>query len=163
VTTLTEEQLAVWKQFQWANALIMTRFRRDLARVGMKVEEFDVLVHLAWAPSQTLRLQELTASMVVSSAFTRSGITRLLDRMHRDGLVRRTLSKQDRRRFDVSLTAKGRRTFEQAWPDHAAGIQRYFVEGLGQGDLGELGRILPHLIQANEAEPADDGEEFGDA
>ena len=76
----------MWKQLQWATALIMNRFRRDLAAAGLSLEQFDVLVHLAWAPSGTLPLHELTASMVVADALSRSGITRLLDRMERDGL-----------------------------------------------------------------------------
>ena len=148
----TDAQLAVWKQLQWANALIMARFKSDLARSGLSVEEFDVLVHLAWAPSETLTLRELTATMVVSSALTRSGLTRLLDRMDRDRLVRRTLSKQDRRRFDVSLTAKGRRRFAQVWPEHADGIRRYFVDPLATEDLDDLDRILSLLIRTNEVE-----------
>lgn len=130
----------------------MARFKSDLARSGLSVEEFDVLVHLAWAPSETLTLRELTATMVVSSALTRSGLTRLLDRMDRDRLVRRTLSKQDRRRFDVSLTAKGRRRFAQVWPEHADGIRRYFVDPLAMEDLDDLDRILSVLIRTNEVE-----------
>lgn len=95
-------------------------------------------------------MASLTASMLVADALSRSGLTRLLDRMERDGLVRRTVSTQDRRRFDVSLTAEGRRGFEQIWPEHADGIGHYFVEPLAPRDLGELGRILGALIQANE-------------
>ena len=114
--TLTEDQLAVWKQLQWATALIMNRVRRDLAGAGLSLEQFDVLVHLAWAPSGTLPLHELTASMVVADALSRSGITRLLDRMEHDGLITRTVSTTDRRRFDVSLTPPGRLRFDQAWP-----------------------------------------------
>jgi DNA-binding MarR family transcriptional regulator len=72
--------------------------------------------------------------------------------MEGDGLVRRTISKHDRRRFDVSLTPKGRRRFGQVWPGHADGIGRYFVEPLAQHDIDELGRILADLIQANESE-----------
>ena len=106
--TLTDDQLAAWKQLQWATALITSRFRRDLAAAGLSLEQFDVLVHLAWAPSGTLPLHELTASMVVADALSRSGITRLLDRMERDGLITRTVSTTDRRRFDVSLRAIGR-------------------------------------------------------
>ena len=111
--TLTEDQLAAWKQLQWATALITGRFRRDLAAAGLSLEQFDVLVHLAWAPSGTLPLHQLTASMVVADALSRSGITRLLDRMERDGLITRTVSTTDRRRFDVSLTPPGRQRFEQ--------------------------------------------------
>ena len=152
--TLTEDQLAAWKQLQWATALIMARFRRDLAGSRLSLEEFDVLVHLAWAPSGTLALHELTASMVVADALSRSGITRLLDRMERDGLIRRTVSPRDRRRFDVSLTPPGRRRFEQVWPAHADGIGRYFAQPLERRDIAELGRILGRLIQANEDLPA---------
>ncbi len=92
---LTDDQLAAWKQLQWATALITSQFRRDLAAAGLSLEQFDVLVHLAWAPSGTLPLHELTASMVVADALSRSGITRLLDRMERDGLITRTVSTTD--------------------------------------------------------------------
>jgi DNA-binding MarR family transcriptional regulator len=153
VPTLTDDQLAVWKQLQWATALIMGRFRRDLAGSGLSLEEFDVLIHLAQAPSGTLPLHELTASMLVADALSRSGLTRLLDRMERDGLVRRTVSTHDRRRFDVWITPDGRRRFDHIWPEHADGIGRYFVQPLAQRDLDELGRILDTLIQANEDQP----------
>ena len=146
----TDDQLAAWKQLQWATALITARFRRDLAGSGLSLEEFDVLIHLAPAPSGTLPLHQLTASMVVADALSRSGITRLLDRMERDGLIRRTTSTRDRRRFDVTLTPDGQRRFEHVWPGHADGIARYFVKPLTQHDISELGRILGDLIQANQ-------------
>jgi DNA-binding MarR family transcriptional regulator len=87
--------------------------------------------------------------MVVADALSRSGITRLLDRMERDGLITRTVSTTDRRRFDVSLTPAGRRRFDQVWPGHAEGIGRYFVQPLPPGDIAELARILDGLIRAN--------------
>ena len=150
MSTLTDDQLAVWKQLQWATALITGRFRHDLAGSGLSLEEFDVLIHLAAVPSGTLPLHELTASMLVADSLSRSGLTRLLDRMERAGLVNRTVSTHDRRRFDVSLTPDGRRRFERVWPGHADGIGRYFAEPLAAGDIEELGRILATLIQANE-------------
>src|SRR5215469_18131165 len=125
--TPTEDQLTAWKRLQWAAALITSRFRRDLAGAGLSLEQFDVLVHLAWAPSGTLPLHELTASMVVADALSRSGLTRLLDRMERDGLITRTVSTTDRRRFDVSRTPHGPQQFEQIWPAHADGISRSFA------------------------------------
>ena len=147
----SSNQLAVWRQLQWATALIMGRFRRDLADVGLAIEEFDVLVHLAWAPQAALPLQELAASMVLGDALSRSGLTRMLDRMENDGLIRRKLNRHDRRRFDVALTRKGRQRFEQVWPGHEEGIGRYFVGPLTQPDIDELGRILAKLIKTNEA------------
>ena len=148
--TLTDDQLAAWKQLQWATALITSRFRRDLAAAGLSLEQFDMLVHLAWAPSGTLPLHELTASMVIADALSRSGITRLLDRMERDHLITRTVSTTDRRRFDVSLTPPGRQRFDQAWPAHADGIGRYFAQPLAPRDIADLARILDSLIQANQ-------------
>jgi DNA-binding MarR family transcriptional regulator len=157
MTKPSSNQLAVWRQLQWATALIMGRFRRDLADVGLPIEEFDVLVHLAWAPQGALPLQELAASMVLGDALSRSGLTRMLDRMENDGLIRRKVSKHDRRRFDVTLTRKGRQRFEKVWPGHEEGIGRYFVDPLAQPDIEELGRILAKLIQSNETaiKPAD--------
>jgi DNA-binding MarR family transcriptional regulator len=151
VTKPTADQLAAWRQLQWANALIMSRFRRDLAEFDLTIEEFDVLVHLAWASGGDLPLRELTASMVLGVALSRSGLTRLLDRMENDGLIRRELNRTDRRRFDVVLTLKGRARFEQVWPPHEQGIQNYFVDPLAKRDLDALSRALSKLIQVNEA------------
>jgi DNA-binding MarR family transcriptional regulator len=156
VSKPTEEQLAVWRRLQWANALIMSRFRHDLAEFGLTVEEFDVLVHLAWAPGGALPLQELAASMVLGDAISRSGLTRMLDRMANDGLIRRELNGTDRRRFDVSLTRKGRARFDKVWPPHEDGIGRYFVEPLAPAQIDQLGRILGNLIESNEAAIEDD-------
>ncbi len=145
-----QDQIAAWKQLQWATALITSRFRRDLAGAGLSLEQFDVLVHLAWAPSAALPLHELTASMVVADALSRTGITRLLDRMERDGLITRTVSTTDRRRFDVSLTPRGHQRFAQIWPAHADGISRYFAQPLTARDISDLARILDRLIEANQ-------------
>jgi DNA-binding MarR family transcriptional regulator len=128
----------------------MGRFRRDLADHRLTLEEFDVLVHLAWAPKATLPLQELTASMVLGDALSRSGLTRILDRMEKAGLLRRKLNSQDRRRFDVSLSSKGREKFENVWPGHEEGIGRYFVDPLTDADIEQLSRVLAKLIEANE-------------
>jgi DNA-binding MarR family transcriptional regulator len=150
VTKLTSEQLAVWRQLQWANALIMNRFRRDLAEFDLSIEEFDVLVHLAWVPDGRLPLQELTASMLLGNALSRSGLTRMLDRMEHERLIRRDLNPNDRRRFDVALTRQGRARFELVWPPHEEGIQHYFVDPLTQRDLDALRRVLAKLIHLNE-------------
>ena len=151
VSKPTESQAAVWRQLQWATALIMGRFRRDLALEGLTIEEFDVLVHLAWAPTDTLPLQELTASMVLGDVLSRSGLTRLLDRMEQAGLIRRELNTSDRRRFDVTLSPTGRQRFDGIWPGHEDGIGRYFVDPLSPRDIDQLGAILGRLIRANEA------------
>jgi DNA-binding MarR family transcriptional regulator len=147
---IDDHRLAAWRNLQWATSLIMSRFARDLARQDLTLEEFDVLVHLAWSSSGILPLRELVNSMVLAYQLSRSGLTRLLDRMERDGFVERTLSREDRRRFDVAITGHGREVFDRVWPDHLAGLQRYFSEPLTDPDVGELRRVLGKLIRANE-------------
>lgn len=127
----------------------MNRFAHDLAEQDLTLEEFDVLVHLAWAPDGVLPLRTLVASMVTGYQLSRSGLTRLLDRMERDGLVERTLSRADRRQFDVAISALGRDVFDRVWPGHLQGIQRYFSEPLTDPDVTVMRRVLAKLIGAN--------------
>jgi DNA-binding MarR family transcriptional regulator len=128
----------------------MGRFAEDLADQGLTIEEFDVLVHLAWAPDGVLPLRSLVASMVSGYQLSRSGLTRLLDRMERDGMVGRSLSREDRRQFDVTITPKGRQVFDGVWPEHLKGIERYFSQPLDDDDVTALDQVLGKLIRANE-------------
>lgn len=128
----------------------MSRFAHDLADDDLTLEEFDVLVHLAWARDGVLPLRALVASMVSGYQLSRSGLTRLLDRMERDGLIERTLSSEDRRQFDVAVTDQGREVFDRVWPGHLQGIQRSFSEPLSDDDVTVLKRVLGKLIRANE-------------
>jgi DNA-binding MarR family transcriptional regulator len=128
----------------------MSRFAYDLADEDLTLAEFDVLVHLAWARDGVLPLRALVASMVSGYQLSRSGLTRLLDRMERDGLIERTLSSEDRRQFDVAVTDQGREVFDRVWPGHLQGIQRSFSEPLTDHDVTVLKRVLGKLIRANE-------------
>jgi DNA-binding MarR family transcriptional regulator len=146
-----DDRLATWRELQWATSLIMSRFAHDLAGEDLTLEEFDVLVHLAWARDGVLPLRALVASMVTGYQLSRSGLTRLLDRMERDGLVERTLSRTDRRQFDVAISALGREVFDRVWPGHLEGIRRFFSEPLTDHDVAVLKRVLAKLIKTNEA------------
>lgn len=128
----------------------MSRFAHDLADQDVTLGEFDVLVHLAWARDGVLPLRHLVASMVTGYQLSRSGLTRLLDRMERDGLVERSLSREDRRQFDVAITHQGRVAFDRVWPGHMEGLRRYFSEPLTDRDVMVLKRVLAKLIHANE-------------
>jgi DNA-binding MarR family transcriptional regulator len=128
----------------------MGRFGQDLAEQDLTLEEFDVLVHLAWALDGVLPLRQLVASMVMGYRLSRSGLTRVLDRMERDGLIERSLSREDRRQFDVAITDPGRAVFDRVWAGHLEGLQRYFSEPLTDDDVRVLKRVLAKLINANE-------------
>ena len=63
--------------------------------------------------------------------------------MERDGLVERSLSRDDRRQFDVAITDQGREVFDRVWPGHLQGIQRSFSESLTDHDVTVLSGSLP--------------------
>lgn len=132
----------------------MGRFARDLADEDLTLEEFDVLVHLAWARDGVLPLRVLVDSMVSGYQLSRSGLTRLLDRMERDGLIGRSLSREDRRQFDVTISDQGRAVFDRVWPGHMQGIRRYFAAPLTDHDVVVLRRVLAKVIRTN-SEPTE--------
>ena len=147
---LRPDDMAAWRAFQWANTVITGRLAQDLNEGGLSLAEFDVLIHLYEADHGSLSLQEVAETMVTGGLLSRSGVTRLLDRMERDGLVRRDLNRSDRRRFDVHLTDKGRTVFEQVWPGHQRGIADRFVGPMTSDEIAGLHKTLTKLIEANE-------------
>ena len=109
------------------------------------------MVHLAWARGGVLPLRALVASLVSGYQLSRSGLTRLLDRMELGGLVERSLSRKDRRQFDVTITDQRQRGLRPACgPATSEGIQRYFSAPLTDHDVTALKRVLAKLIHANE-------------
>src|SRR4029079_19422359 len=80
---ITQERLAVWREFLEAHALVVGALEAELdAERDLPLAWYDVLVSLAEAPGRRLRMQDLAARVL----FSRSGLTRLLDRMVTAGL-----------------------------------------------------------------------------
>lgn len=151
-------ELATWRAFQWAHTLITNRIRTDLKAHRMTIEEFDVLIHLYRATDGTLGLRDLHQSLVLGTALTRSGLTRLLDRLDKSGLVSRTLDSGDRRRFQITITDDGRARFEAVWPGLERRIHGYFLEPLRDFPMAQLDDALERLIVANSSGAIDTGE-----
>lgn len=142
-------ELATWRAFQWANSLITKRIGAHLRAFGLTLEEFDVLIQLYRADRGTLPLRALHDSLLFGGTLTRSGLTRLLDRFERDGVVSRTLDQSDRRRFHVTLTKAGVKQFEAVWPEVEQVIHACFVEPLEGYPTAPLDGALTLLIEAN--------------
>jgi DNA-binding MarR family transcriptional regulator len=69
---------------------------------------------------------------------SRSGLTRLIDRLVKAGLVEREICESDRRGFNASLTDEGRRRFDAARPTHLRGVREHFLSRLNGEDLDNL-------------------------
>jgi DNA-binding MarR family transcriptional regulator len=99
---------------------------------------YDVLIELAEAPEQRLRMHELAHNVVLS----RSGLTRLVDRLEAAGYLRRQPDPQDRRGSFAVLTDAGRMALRQAWPVYAQGIEAYFAQHLTAADAATLTEVF---------------------
>jgi DNA-binding MarR family transcriptional regulator len=139
---LTPAHMAVWVRFLKAHSAITRELERDLAeRHGLTLSDFDVLVQLRDGGPRGLRPVELARRVLL----TRSGITRLLQGLEREGLVERVECEEDRRGSYVALTEAGRATLRSASRTHHAGIAELFARPLAGEDLAALGAVLERL------------------
>jgi DNA-binding MarR family transcriptional regulator len=146
---LDESGLAAWEAFILAHAAVMGRIDRDVSRQDVvSLTWYDVLVALANAPQQRLRLNELAERVVMS----RSGLTRLIDRIEEAGLIRREPAPGDRRGAYAVLTREGAEAQRAAWPSYAAGIDRHFSRYLNEDEksilVQALGRVYREALGA---------------
>src|SRR5712691_660065 len=137
---LEQSRLIAWRSFLTAHAALINQIERELAEAGVvPLSWYDVLFALYEAPGQRLRMNELASAIVLS----RSGLTRLVDRLETEGLLARERSVSDRRGAFAVLTEKGIEAMRKAWPTYAHGIDEHFARYLSD----EEARILTEVFQ----------------
>jgi DNA-binding MarR family transcriptional regulator len=131
-TRIPKESLAAWRHFLKAHAAVVSSIERDLDERGLvPLVWYDVLIAIAEAPNRRLRLRDVARELVL----TRSGATRLVDKLEAAGLVRRERSEDDRRGAVAVLTAEGGCALSAAWPVYAAGIRERFADMLSPSEI----------------------------
>jgi len=130
----------------------MLRVHSDMTRVldaeltlrhGLPLTSYEVLLFLADSPDGRMRMSELADSVLLS----RSGLTRLVDRLERDGLLEREQCEEDARGYFAAITDRGRTLFTEARRTHLAGVRERFLSRFSRDDLqtlGELWEKVPH-------------------
>ncbi len=132
-----------WGALLMAHARATERVgRRVEAEGGLPLDWYDVLLVLEHAPEGRLRMGELAEHVTLS----RSGLTRLIDRMEAAGLVQRHLCPSDRRAFETSLTSKGREARAQSWPIYAHAIAEGFGSRYSEEEAQHLAELLARQI-----------------
>jgi DNA-binding MarR family transcriptional regulator len=138
-TELKPDEERAWKAFLDAQASLMRRLEAELvAREGMTLAEFDVLIQLRLASDGRLRMTELSDRVRLSP----SGLTRLVDRLVRAGLVKRGRCATDRRGTWAILTAAGIARVRQARPVHLRGVREHFSGQLSPAQLAAVAEAL---------------------
>jgi DNA-binding MarR family transcriptional regulator len=134
---LGPRELAAWRGMLATHSRVIAALDEDLEREhGLPLGSYEVLLHLAEAPDRSLRMGALADGLLLS----RSGLTRLVDRLAARGLVERHSCPDDRRGTFARLTPAGLELFERARPTHLRGVRERFLSHLDGEDLDNLAR-----------------------
>jgi DNA-binding MarR family transcriptional regulator len=140
---LSGVELSAWRTFLRAHATITRRLEAELvAEHELPLPSYDVLVQLSEAPERRLRMTELADRVLLS----RSGLTRLADRLERDGLISRQACPSDARGTLAVLTDAGLARLQAAWPTHRRGVAEHVTGRLSKEEVSELNRLLGKLV-----------------
>ncbi len=139
----SREELAVWRKFLRVQSQTLPRLEADLlAEQDLALASYDVLVQLVEAPEHRLRMTDLADRVLLS----RSGLTRLVDRLVREGLVVREACASDARGMFAVLSEAGYDRLRRASVTHLRGISTHVVDRLTPQELERLGQILDRLL-----------------
>ena len=145
-TPPSKDEIAAWRAFLRAHAALTRRLEEDLIREQqLPLAMYDVMVQLVEVGGR-LRMTELADAVLIS----RSGLTRLVDRMVSAGYVRREPSPDDARGVFAVLTDAGFARLKSASPTHLGGVGRYVVDRLTPEELTALGRACEKLVPREE-------------
>lgn len=161
-------RLAAWRAFLHAGVALTGVLEQELEEAQqLPLSWYDVLLKLHEAGGE-LRMQELANAVLLS----KSGLTRLIDRMERDGLVDRRPCASDRRGWLAVLTPQGEARLRQASPVHLQGIERHFGRLVDEREARTISevceRVLAHVAQLDCAvtdsdDAPDDADDRSDA
>ena len=148
VATIADEPgIGAWRSFLQSHARITRRLDEELqAAHGLSLAEYDALLQIAHSPGHRVRMNVLANRVLLS----RSGITRLVDRLEADGSVERIACETDARGQEAVLTKAGLERLRTAGGTHLDGVRRYFLERLGDGERETIERSLGRLAGALE-------------
>ena len=136
------EELAAWRGLLRAHAALTGALDAELLEAhGLPLISYEVLLFLAGAPEGRMRMSALADSVLLS----RSGLTRLVDRLARAGLLERVRCDEDARGAFAAITPKGRALVEEARDTHLSGIRRLFVARLSEEERARLADVFARL------------------
>ncbi|WP_336212568.1 MarR family winged helix-turn-helix transcriptional regulator [Nonomuraea sp. LPB2021202275-12-8] len=138
VTHIDDPRLTAVGLLAEVQAGLTARMQPVFAAAGLSEIDFETLIRLGRSPQEQLRMTDLAAQTGLST----SGVTRVVDRLERDGLVRRQACATDRRASYATLTDAGRDRLHGVLPQHLADIDECLT---GLLDSVELERFLDTL------------------
>lgn len=135
---LDVDELAAWRGMLRVHASMTRALDLELTRAhDLPLSSYEVLLFLNDAPDGRMRMSDLAEGVLLS----RSGLTRLVDRLERSGLIERERCSDDARGWFAIITPMGRDLFSHARETHLAGVRDRFLIHFSRDELRELGRL----------------------
>ena len=145
------DRFEAWSLFLRVHSSVVRLLEAELKQQrGLPLASYEVLLRLHNAP-QPWRMHELADSLLLS----RSGATRHVEKLEKEGLVTREICHGDRRGIQVAVTAKGERTLRSAVPVHLQGIKDHFTQHLTKTETKHLASAFTKIIMATEPNRGD--------
>jgi DNA-binding MarR family transcriptional regulator len=142
---LTLPRLNAWGAFLTAHKALENILSRELeSACGLPLTWFDALAQLRMAPAQRLTMTQLASALL----FSKSGLTRLIDRMVEARLVQRLARPGDRRSLHIALTDAGEEKYRQALPIHLDHVKRHFAAYIEDGEAAAVESALVRMANA---------------
>lgn len=143
-----DPRIATWRDFLVVHARLQRILDQELrAAHDISLAEYDALLVLAAAPNRRLRMHQLADQVLLS----RSGVTRLIDRLVADGSVERSHCATDARGAEAVLTRPGLSRLREASDTHLRGIGEHFLGSLGDEELAALGGAMSAVLAGLDA------------
>ena len=143
---LNVEQKQAWITFVVAHAVLTRQIDKLLLSKGLPgLDVYAVLLTLEDAEGGRLRMSDLADQIMLS----RSGITRLVDRLERDGLLQRHNCPADRRATYAMITDEGRRLREEMWPVYRQGIAEHFATKMNCEEAAVLSSVFLRILEGH--------------
>jgi DNA-binding MarR family transcriptional regulator len=137
------QQTPLWQSFLAVHKRIVEQLADEmLAEHQLPLDWFDVLVHLADLPDMRARQKELRDRLLLSE----SGVSRLLVRMEKGGVITRSIASDDRRGMEITVTEAGQAALLAAIDSHLQLVASLFTDRLTATDRAALSRSLPKLL-----------------
>src|SRR5271168_5448590 len=142
--SLSEGEVRAWRGLLRAHACLAKRLDAELECAhGLPMSSYEVLGHLGEATAGRMRMCELAEQAQLS----RSGLTRLVDRLEREGLLERCSCEHDARGSYACLTETGRTRLREARGTHLTVVKEHFLSRFSESELSLLAdmweRIAP--------------------
>ena len=145
------DRIEPWRLFLQAHSALIDALEHDLREeLDLPLSWYEVLLRLAAGPDGRLRMTDLAESLLLS----KSGVTRLVDRMEAAHLVERGVCSFDRRGSFAVITARGRALYRKAAPIHLRGVESLFLSRLNAAERRAFSTGLRKVLAATDTPAA---------